>query len=55
MKKFIVLTYGYTPPTDEIKQTWGAWFGSVGPQLVDPGSPFVVASNSPTRVAATST
>ncbi len=40
MKKFIVLTYGFVPPTDEIKQAWGAWFASVGPQLVDPGSPF---------------
>ncbi len=40
MKKFVVLTYGFTPPTDEIKQAWGAWFASVGAQLVDPGSPF---------------
>jgi hypothetical protein len=40
MKKFLVLTYGFTTPTDEIKQAWGAWFSSVGPRLVDPGSPF---------------
>jgi len=40
MKKFVVLTYGFTPPTDEIKQKWGAWFSSVGSRLVDPGSPF---------------
>lgn len=40
MKKFVVLTYGFTPPTDEIKQAWGAWFASVAAQLVDPGSPF---------------
>jgi hypothetical protein len=40
MKKFVVLTYGFTPPTDEIKQEWGAWFSSVGSRLVDPGSPF---------------
>ena len=40
MKQFVVLTYGFVPPTDEIKQEWGAWFASVGSQLVDPGSPF---------------
>lgn len=40
MKKFLVLTYGFTPPTEEIKNSWGAWFSSVGSRLVDPGSPF---------------
>jgi hypothetical protein len=40
MKKFLVLTYGFVPPTEEIKQAWGAWFSSVGPRLVDPGNPF---------------
>lgn len=40
MKKYVVLTYGFTPPTDDIKQAWGAWFASVGSRLVDPGSPF---------------
>lgn len=40
MKKFLVLTYGFTTPTDEVKQAWGAWFASVGSQMVDPGSPF---------------
>ena len=40
MKKFVVLTYGFMHPTEEIKQEWGAWFATVGPQLVDPGSPF---------------
>ena len=40
MKKFVVLTYGYTTPTDEVQQAWGAWFGSIAPHLVDPGSPF---------------
>lgn len=40
MKKFLVLTYGFVPPTDEIAQAWGAWFTSVGSHLVDPGSPF---------------
>ena len=40
MKKFVVLTYGFTSPTDDIKQAWGTWFASVGSRLVDPGSPF---------------
>ena len=40
MRKYLVLTYGYTQPTDEIKNAWGAWFASVGAHLVDPGSPF---------------
>ena len=40
MKKFLVLTYGFTTPTDDVKQAWGAWFASVGPHLVDPGSPL---------------
>ena len=29
MKKFIVLTYGFTPPTAEVQQAWGTWFSSV--------------------------
>ena len=40
MKKFIVLTYGFTAPTDDVQKAWGAWFAAVGPNLVDPGSPF---------------
>lgn len=40
MKKFVVLTYGYTTPTEEVQQAWGSWFALVGPHLVDPGSPF---------------
>jgi hypothetical protein len=40
MKKFLVLTYGFVPPTPEIGRAWGAWFASAGSQLVDPGSPF---------------
>lgn len=40
MKKFLVLTYGFTTPTPEVQNAWGAWFASVGPHLVDPGSPF---------------
>ena len=40
MKKFLILTYGFTTPTEEVKKAWGAWFAAAGPQLVDPGSPF---------------
>ena len=40
MKKFVVLTYGFVPPTDEVQQAWGNWFKSAGPRLVDPGSPL---------------
>ena len=40
MKKFLVLTYGFVPPTDEVQQAWAEWFKSAGPRLVDPGSPF---------------
>jgi hypothetical protein len=40
MKKFMVLTYGFVPPTDEVKQAWGKWFSAVGPRLVDPGNPL---------------
>jgi hypothetical protein len=40
MKKFVVLTYGFVPPTDEVQRAWGEWFTLAGPHLVDPGSPF---------------
>ena len=40
MKKFLILTYGFVPPTSEVQRVWGEWFKSVGPRLVDPGSPF---------------
>ena len=31
MKKFVVLTYGFTPPTEEVQLAWGAWFAAPGP------------------------
>ncbi len=40
MKKFVVLTYGFTPLTEKVRQEWGAWFAAVEPRLVDPGNPF---------------
>ena len=39
MKKFVVLTYGFTPLTEKVRQEWGAWFAAVEPRLVDPGNP----------------
>jgi hypothetical protein len=40
MKKFVLLSYGYTEPTPEIQQAWGRWFASIGDKMVDGGSPF---------------
>jgi hypothetical protein len=40
MKKFVFLTYGYEPPTPEIQEAWGKWFGMIGNKMVDPGSPL---------------
>jgi hypothetical protein len=40
MKKFMVLTYGFVTPTEEVQKAWGAWFSSVASRLVDPGNPF---------------
>ena len=40
MKKFVVLTYGFMSPTQDVQKAWGAWFAAAGPKLIDPGSPF---------------
>ncbi len=40
MKKFMFLTYGFEPPTEEIMDAWNKWFASLGDKLVDPGNPF---------------
>jgi hypothetical protein len=40
VKKFLVLTYGFTTPTEQVQREWGAWFASVESRLVDPGNPF---------------
>lgn len=40
MKKFVLLHYGFTQPTQEIMDAWSAWFASIGEKLVDPGNPF---------------
>ena len=40
MKKFMLLTYGYGEPTQEVMEAWGKWFASIGDKMVDPGSPL---------------
>ena len=40
MKKFVLLYYGFEPPTQEIKDAWSTWFASIGDWLVDSGNPF---------------
>lgn len=35
MKKFVFLTVGFVPPTDEIMQAWGAWFQEFGDKTID--------------------
>lgn len=39
MKKFVLLTYGFEPPTPEIMEAWGNWFTSIGDKMVDSGGP----------------
>ena len=39
MKKFVLLTYGFEPPTPEIMEAWGNWFASIGDKMVDSGGP----------------
>jgi hypothetical protein len=40
VKKFLILTYGFVPPTPDVQREWGDWFAAVGPAMVDPGNPF---------------
>ncbi len=40
MKKFVLLAYGYEPPTPEIMDAWNNWFEVIGDKLVDGGNPF---------------
>jgi hypothetical protein len=40
MKKFVFLYYGFEPLTEELKETWGKWFQSIGDKMVDGGNPF---------------
>ena len=40
MKKFLVLYQGPTTPPDASHEGWPEWFGRLGDQLVDRGSPL---------------
>ena len=40
MKKFMILTYGFVPPTQEIMAAWGQWFGSIAEKIADHGGHF---------------
>lgn len=35
MKKFVLLTIGFTPPTPEIMDSWMQWFKSIEDKIVD--------------------
>ena len=37
MKKFMLLHYGFEPPTPEIMAAWGSWFESIADVQVDQG------------------
>ena len=52
MKKFVLLHYGFEPPTKEIMDAWNNWFSSIEDRLVEPGTGFGAAreiSSSGTR------
>jgi len=35
MKKFVLLTVGFTQPTPEIMESWNQWFKSIKETIVD--------------------
>ena len=35
MKKFLLLTIGFVPPTDEIMAEWNKWFAEIGDAIVE--------------------
>jgi len=35
MKKFLLLTIGFVPPTAEIMAAWNNWFASIGDAIVE--------------------
>jgi hypothetical protein len=37
MKKFLLLTIGFVPPTPEIMDAWNTWFTSIADITVDQG------------------
>ena len=36
MKKFVLLTIGFTQPSPEIMESWMKWFKSIQDKIVDP-------------------
>ncbi len=40
MKKFMLLHFGFEPPTPEIMGAWGKWFESIADKTVDQGGHF---------------
>jgi len=40
MKKFLLIAYGYEPPTKEIMDAWNNWFTFIGDRMVEKGSPL---------------
>ena len=40
MNKYMFLSYGFEPPTQEIQEAWGKWFASIGDKMIDGGSPL---------------
>lgn len=40
MKKFVLMSVGFVPPTPEIGAAWGKWFGLIGDRMVDGGNPL---------------
>jgi len=35
MKKFVIMTIGFTKPTPELMQEWQQWFKSINDKIVD--------------------
>jgi hypothetical protein len=41
MKKFVLIHYGFVPPTPEIGAAWGKWFQDYGSMMVDNVGPLM--------------
>jgi hypothetical protein len=37
MKKFMILHFGFEPPTPEIMAAWNAWFESIADRQIEQG------------------
>ena len=40
LKKFVLLHYGFEPPTQDIMNSWNNWFKTIEERLVETGSGF---------------